>query len=396
MRNSFLVFGAPCIDDNDIQAVSDVLESKWIGQGPKVQEFEKAFADYKQSPHAIAVNSCTAALQLALKVAGVEPGDEVITTALTFCATANAIVNVGARPVLADIDSRTHNLNPDDVLSRITSRTRAIVPVHFAGRACDMTSLMEIAKEHDLKIVEDCAHAIEATWQGQQAGTIGDFGCFSFYATKNMTCGEGGMILCEDEADAARMRKLALHGMSRDAWKRMADPKYIKYAVDEIGFKFNMTDISAALGVSQLVKLETRWTRRNEIWQTYMRAFADLPVELPANDEEGCRHARHLFTVLVDASACGITRAEMISAMAKKNIGVGVHYAALPEHPAYQDLFGWHPDDTPIATKIGRTTVSLPLAAWMTDNDVSDVVNAVRSILPSRAQRTPIGGENLL
>lgn len=297
MRESFLVFGAPAIDDEEIEAVTKVLRSKWIGQGPQVAEFEQRFASYRKSPYGVAVNSCTAALQLSLVASGVQPGDEVITTALTFCATANAIINIGAKPVLVDVDAETFNLDAERISAAVTPRTRAVIPVHFAGRMCDMEAIQAVVREHQLKIIEDCAHAIESHDDQGNAGTFGDFGCFSFYATKNVTCGEGGMILCKRQADALRLRRLALHGMSKDAWKRMAEPSKLFYAVEEIGFKFNMTDINAAIGIVQLAKVERSWRRRDEIWHRYIDAFQDLPMTLPAKDEAHTRHARHLRSI---------------------------------------------------------------------------------------------------
>lgn len=381
MRNKFLVFGAPNIGEEEVAAVAEVLRSRWIGQGPRVKEFEARFAEYKRAGHAIAVNSCTAALQLAMRAADIQPGDEIITTPLTFCATANAILHAGGRPVLADVDPVSQNIDPRAIESAITSRTRAIVPVHFAGRMCRMQEIMSIAKRHNLLVIEDCAHAIEAAGPEGEAGTIGDFGCFSFYATKNITCGEGGMILCKDSEQADRLRRLALHGMSRDAWKRFGDPKRMDYVVEEIGLKVNMTDIDAALGLVQLQRIEAGMNRRYDIWNTYMDALADLPVTLPAPVECDEIHARHLFTILVDEERCGIGRNDLVEHLKRANIGSGVHYLALPEHPAYQELLGWRPGDTPHATQIGRQTVSLPLTAGMDDTDVGDVVAAVRSAL---------------
>jgi len=379
VRNNFLVFGAPLIGEEEIAAVSEVLRSRWIGQGPRVKEFETRFAAYKSSPYAVAVNSCTAAIQLALLVADIRPGDEVITTPLTFCATVNAILHAGGRPVLADVDPLTQNIDPVAIAAAIGPRTRAIVPVHLTGRMCRMGEIMDLARQHGLCVIEDCAHAIESTSVEGRAGTIGDFGCFSFYATKNLTCGEGGMVLCKTSEQAERLSRLGLHGMSRDAWKRFEGVKHMDYAVEEIGFKMNMTDIDAAIGLVQLQRIEAGLKRRYEIWQDYMAAFESLPIGLPAPIEPDGRHARHLFSVLIDEGECGLTRKQMIEHLNRANIGTGIHYVALPEHPVYQETLGWRPEHTPHATRLGRQTLSLPLTAGMEEADVADVIAAVRS-----------------
>ena len=256
-RDRFLVFGAPAIEDAEIQEIVATMKSGWLGTGPKVAQFESDFAAYKGARHAAAVNSCTAALHLSLLASGVGPGDEVITSALTFCATVNAIIHAGATPVLADVDPKTMNMDAEQVERRITSKTRALLPVHFAGRPCEMDALMEIAQRHDLKVIEDCAHAIETEYKGRKAGTFGDFGCFSFYVTKNVVTGEGGMVLARREEDIARVKVLGLHGMSKDAWKRFSDEGYKHYQVVECGFKYNMMDLQAAIGIHQLKRVET-------------------------------------------------------------------------------------------------------------------------------------------
>jgi dTDP-4-amino-4,6-dideoxygalactose transaminase len=381
MRKDFLVFGSPLIEQPEIDEVVGSLKSGWLGTGPKVARFEEDFRKYKGTPHAVAVNSCTAALHLSMLAAGLKPGDEVITTAMTFCATVNAIIHAGLAPVLADIDAVTMNIDPELVEAKITPKTRAILPVHFAGRACDMDAIMDIAKKYNLKVIEDCAHAIETEYHGQKAGTFGDFGCFSFYVTKNIVTGEGGMVLTRSGEDAARIKTLALHGMSKDAWKRFSDEGYKHYFVMECGFKYNMMDLQAAIGIHQLQRVESYWNRRQEIWRRYNEDFADLPVGLPADPEPQTRHAYHLYTILIDEQKCGISRDAFLNAMTRQNIGVGVHYLSIPEHPYYQQTFGWKPDDYPNAMRIGRQTVSLPLSAKLTDEDVDDVIEAVSQIV---------------
>ena len=380
-RNEFLVFGAPTIEQAEIEEVIASLKSGWLGTGPKVARFETDFAAYKGTAHAVAVSSCTAALHLSLLAAGLGPGDEVITTPLTFCATVNAIIHAGATPVLADVDPITQNIDPAMVESKVTERTRAILPVHFAGRPCDMDSLAKIAERHDLIMIEDCAHAVEAEYKDRKAGTFGDFGCFSFYVTKNVITGEGGMVLTGSEDAAERIKILALHGMTKDAWKRFSDEGYRHYQVVELGFKCNMMDLQAAIGIHQLARVEANWARRREIWRRYMEAFGALSIGLPAAPEADTRHAYHLFTILIDEERAGIDRDDFLDAMTARNIGVGVHYLSIPEHPYYRQRFGWRGEDYPHATRIGHQTVSLPLSAKLTDEDVGDVVDAVRGIL---------------
>jgi dTDP-4-amino-4,6-dideoxygalactose transaminase len=380
-RDRFLVFGAPAIEEEEIAEVVASLRSGWLGTGPKVHRFEEAFRAYKGAGHAVAVNSCTAALHLSMLAAGVGPGDEVITSALTFASTVNAILHAGATPVLADVDRRTMNIDPAEVERRIGPKTRALLPVHFAGRSCDLDALMGIARRHGLRVIEDCAHAIETEHRGRKAGTLGDFGCFSFYVTKNVVTGEGGMVLTADEGSAARVKVLALHGLSHDAWKRFSDEGYQHYYVTELGFKYNMMDLQAAIGIHQLGRVERSWLRRREIWSRYGEALSAFPLELPAEPEPDTRHAYHLYTVLVDERRAGVTRDQLLRGMTANGIGVGVHYLSIPEHPYYQQRFGWRPEQWPVAMDVGRRTVSLPLSARLTDGDVQDVVEAMRRVV---------------
>jgi dTDP-4-amino-4,6-dideoxygalactose transaminase len=381
MRDNFLIFGAPNIGEAEVDGVVAVMKSGWLGTGPKVAQFEQDFARYKGVNQAAAVNSCTAALHLSLLAAGIGPGDEVITTPMTFCSTVNVIIHAGATPVLADIETKTLNIDPSEVAEKITSRTKAILPVHFGGRPANMSALGEIAQKHDLKIIEDCAHAIETEYRGRRAGTIGDFGCFSFYVTKNIVTGEGGMVLARDPEDHDRIKVLSLHGMSRDAWKRFGGTGFRHYNVIEAGFKYNMMDLQAIIGIGQLKKVEHFWTRRKEIWDQYQLALADLPLILPTEPEPDTRHAYHLYTVRVDESRTGISRDAFMDAMAANNIGVGVHYLSVPEHLYYRQKFGWDPNDYPGAAQVGRQTVSLPLTSKMTQQDVMDTIETVKNIL---------------
>ena len=380
-KKDFLTFGSPAIEEAEIQEVVDSIRSGWLGTGPKTARFEEDFRSYLGANYTAAVNSCTAALHLSLLAAGMGPGDEVITTALTFAATANTIIHAGATPVLVDVDPLTMNMDLSQVKNRITDRTRVILPVHFAGRPCPMDDIVDMAEANDLKIIEDCAHSAEALYRGRKTGTFGDFGAFSFYVTKNIVTGEGGMVTTRTEKDAARVKVLALHGLSRDAWKRFSDEGYKHYKVVECGYKYNMMDIQAALGIHQLARVEQNWKVRQKIWSHYIDAFSDLPVELPAEPEPETRHAHHLFTVLIDEDKTGISRDRFLDAMTAENIGVGVHYLSLPEHPYYQENLAWKPEDYPHAMRIGRQTVSLPISAGLSDQDTEDVINAVRNII---------------
>jgi len=384
-KDRFLVFGSPAIEEAEIQEVVASMRSGWLGTGPKVARFENDFRAYKGANHAVAVSSCTAALHLSMLAANLKPGDEVLTTALTFCSTVNAIIHSGATPVLVDVDPITMNIDPEQVEARITPKTKALLPVHFAGHPCDMDILCDIAERHKLIIIEDCAHAIETEYKGRKAGTFGDFGCFSFYVTKNVITGEGGMVLTRREEDAARIKMLALHGMSKDAWKRFSDEGYKHYYVVECGYKYNMMDLQAAIGIHQLERVERNWQKRGDIWKCYNEALSDLPIELPTDPEPESRHAYHLYTIRMDKDRTGISRDDFLNAMTANNIGVGVHYMSIAEHPYYQKTFGWKPEDYPNAMRIGRETVSLPLSAKLTDKDMKDVIMTLSKILKSIA-----------
>ncbi|MCF7981083.1 MAG: DegT/DnrJ/EryC1/StrS family aminotransferase [Pseudomonadales bacterium] len=380
-QEDFIVFGSPLIEEEEIQEVVASMRSGWLGTGPKVDRFKDDFKAYKDASFAAAVNSCTAALHLCLIAADLEPGSEVITTPMTFCATVNAIIHAGLTPVLADVDPVTMNIDPEQVEAKITSRTGAILPVHFAGRPCNMDRLDEIAKKHDLIVIEDCAHAIETEYHGKKAGTFGNYGCFSFYVTKNIVTGEGGMVLARNEEELDRIKMLALHGMSKDAWKRFGDEGYKHYYVTECGFKYNMMDIQAAIGIHQLKRIDAYWQKRRQLWQRYNEAFKHLPVTLPADPEQDTRHAFHLYTIMVDPERCGISRDEFLDEMTRDGIGCGVHYLSLPEHPYYQKTFNWKPEDFPHAMQIGRQTVSLPISAKLTDEQINKITTSVEAVL---------------
>jgi dTDP-4-amino-4,6-dideoxygalactose transaminase len=381
VRAEYLVFGSPELLDPEIDEVVATLRSCWIGTGPRVHAFEGAFREYVGAQHAVAVHSCTAALHLSMLTIGLRPGDEVIVPAMTFAATANAVIHAGGRPVLADVDRATMCLDPADVGRRITPRTRVIIPVHFAGRPCDMDALSALAARHDLRVIEDCAHAIETRYHGRHAGTLGDLGTFSFYVTKNVVTGEGGMVTTGKPAWASRIKTLALHGLSADAWQRFSDEGFKHYEVIEPGFKYNMMDLQAALGLHQLARVETNLARRQQIWARYDRAFAGLPAQTPPPEAEGTRHARHLYTLLLDLDRLRVGRDEVLRALHHQHIGTGVHYRALHLHSYYQKTFGYQRGDLPHAEWISDRTLSLPLSAKLTNEDVEDVIFAVSQTL---------------
>jgi len=379
-RKNFLVFGQPSIEQTEIDEVVDSLKSGWLGTGIKVHKFEELFKEYKSAKYAIALNSCTAALHLSMLAIGIENGDEVIVPTMTFAATANAVIHAGGKPVFADCCRDSMNISPADIERRITPRTRAIIPVHFAGRPCDMKAIMGIAREKNLKVIEDCAHAIETEYHGKKTGTFGDIGCFSFYVTKNIVTGEGGMVITDNEEYANKIKILGLHGMDKDAWKRFSDEGYKHYHVTCAGFKYNMMDLQAAIGMHQLARVDKYWMRRASIWKQYNSAFKDQPVIIPHPVEQGTRHAFHLYTLLLNTEKLSITRDRFLDEMTKYNIGVGVHYLALHLHPYYRDQYGYKTGDFQNAEWISERTVSIPISAKLTDEDISNVIETVKCI----------------
>ncbi|MHB8896855.1 MAG: DegT/DnrJ/EryC1/StrS family aminotransferase [Candidatus Geothermincolia bacterium] len=381
MRDEFLVFGSPLIERPEIDEVVASMESGWLGTGPKVARFEQLFSEYTGSPFAIAVNSCTAALHLSMLAAGIGQGDEVIVPTMTFAATANAVIHAGGTPVFVDCDRDTMNIDPAAVEAAITERTRAVIPVHFAGRPCEMDALADVVARHGLMVIEDCAHAIETEYHAKKAGTFGDFGCFSFYVTKNIVTGEGGMVTTASEEHADLIKVLALHGLSKDAWSRFSDSGFKHYQVIYCGYKYNMMDIQAAMGLHQLPRVEEYWRRRRDLWRRYDSAFEGLRVFTPPAPEPDTRHAFHLYTLMLDIDNLDITRDQFMAGMAEKNIGTGVHYIALHLHPYYQETFGCAKGDFPNAEWISERTVSLPLSAKLSDGDAGDVIEAVTEIL---------------
>jgi dTDP-4-amino-4,6-dideoxygalactose transaminase len=381
MRDEYLVFGSPQINDEEVNEVVDSLRSGWLGTGPKVARFEEKFRQYIGTDHAMAVNSCTAGLHLSMIVAGLGPGDEVITTAMTFCATVNTIVHVGATPVLVDCDRETMLIDPQRIEDAITPRTRAIVPVHLCGRPCDMDAIIDIAERHNLLVIEDAAHAIESVYKGCKIGNIGHLTNFSFYVTKNVITGEGGMITTNIQEFADKIKMYALHGMSKDAWKRFSDDGYKHYQVVFPGYKYNMMDLQAAIGLHQLDRVNNNLKRRNEIWQYYNESFSNLPLGLPAPDAPDTVHARHLYTLMVDEGHAGLNRDTFMQELHKMNIGTGVHYIGVHLHPYYRERFGYKPEDFPASTWISERTVSIPLSPKLSHTDIEYISQTIHSIL---------------
>jgi dTDP-4-amino-4,6-dideoxygalactose transaminase len=377
----FVDFAKPAIGDTEIGAVVAALESGWLSTGPRVREFEQAFAAYVGAPHAVAVNSCTAALHLSLLAAGIGPGDEVITSPLTFCATANVVLHTGATPVFADIDPVSMNILPAAVEAALTPRTRAILPVHFAGRPAELGALRAIANRHGLIVIEDAAHAVGASFGTRRVGSISEFTCFSFYATKNLTTGEGGMVTTASSEAAEWMRIAALHGMSKDAWNRYAPSGGRLYEVVTAGYKYNMMDLQAALGLVQLSRLPEMQRRRLKIWRRYDAGLGHLALGRPSPPEPGTEHARHLYTVLVDERAAGRSRDGLRQALRDRGVATSVHFTALHLFPYYAERLGLQRGMFPSAEMVSDRTMSLPLTPALTDAEVERVVDALQSLV---------------
>lgn len=386
VRDSFLVFGKPCLGEDEINEVVDTLRSGWIGTGPKAVKFEQMAAEYVNSKHALAVNSCTAALHLGLIAFHLQPGDEVITTPLTFAATANVICHVGAKPIFADINPVTLNIDPRNIERAITPRTKAIIPVHFGGLACEMDDILALAQQYNLKIVEDAAHALGTRYHGRLIGAsaYGTVTCFSFYANKNLTTAEGGMITVEDDELADRIAVYRLHGLSKHAWQRYSSRKLVLSDALYPGFKYNMPDLAASLGIHQLKRQEEFLAIREKYARVYDEAFRALPgvgLQPRPTDLEANRHALHLYVLILDPEQFKVSRNEILDALLAENIGAALHYRAVHTHPYYRETWGYRHDDYPIAARVGDNILSLPLTPGMTQHDVDDVITGVFKVL---------------
>lgn len=380
-RVQFLPFHVPSIGEDEIQAVAQVLRSGWLTTGSKVKQFESEFAEFLGASHAIAVNSGTAALHLALDAVGIKEWDEVIVPTMTFAATSEVVLYFKAKPVLVDCERDTLNIDPDQVEKAITARTKAIIPVHFAGQPCKMDRILEIARQHHLKVIEDAAHAFPARYQGKMVGTIGDLTCFSFYATKTLTTGEGGMVTTESEEYAERTRIMRLHGISQDAWKRYTGEGSWYYEILAPGYKYNMPDILAAIGICQLRKCDRFYTIRRHYASMYTEAFSELEEIIPPYEEPKSQHAWHLYVILLRLEMLAIDRSRFIEELKARNIGVSVHFIPLHVHPYYQKTFGYRRGDFSNAEWIYDRCISLPLYPKMTEEDVWSVIEAVRDVV---------------
>ncbi len=377
----FLPFHRSDVGEEEVSEVLEVLRSGWLTTGPKVREFEREFAAMVGAEHAVAVNSCTAALHLALEAAGVREGDEVLVPTMTFAATAEVVTYFKAQPVLIDCVQDTLNLNTDCLQQAITDRTKAIIPVHFAGHPCDLRPIQAIAKAHNLRVIEDAAHALPARYHGKMIGGISDATCFSFYATKNITTGEGGMVTTNNAEWAARMRMMSLHGLSRDAWNRYSAQGSWYYEILSPGFKYNLTDIAAALGLAQLKKCERFWKGRERYAALYQEGFQDLPEISCPPTAPHVQHAWHLYVIQLNLDRLRIDRDEFIRQLQQAGVGCSVHFIPLHLHPYHRERGGYQPEDFPVASMVFQRIVSLPLYSKMTEDEVNRVIETVRDLV---------------
>ncbi|MGQ9598718.1 MAG: DegT/DnrJ/EryC1/StrS family aminotransferase [Anaerolineae bacterium] len=378
----WIPFDRPDIGEDEIAAIAEVLRSGWLTTGPRTQQFEQRFAHYVGAQHALAVNSCTAAMEVALAAWGIGPGDEVITSPLTFCSSVHVILHRGARPVLADVCLDDYTLDPGEVAEKITPRTRVLLPVHLAGLPCQMDRLLSLARAHGLKILEDAAHAAGARVGERMIGSIGHATAFSFYATKNLTTAEGGMLTSDDESFLAQARLWSLHGLSRDAWKRYTAEGSWQYDVVLPGLKCNMTDLQAALGLAQLAKLERNIARRAEIARRYTAAFSRIPELIPAPEARpGDRHARHLYLLRLNLERLRINRDRFLKELQTRGIGTSVHFIPIYHFTYYRERFGWRAEEFPVSEAVYRSVLSLPCYPRLTDEQVDRVITAVSEIV---------------
>ena len=375
-----IAFHKPYITDEEISEVIDSLKSGWITMGPKTVRFENEFSRYIGSKHSIAVNSCTAALHLALKAIDLRQGDEVIIPTMTFTSTGEVVCYFDAKPILVNVEKETHNIDIPSIEKAVTPKTKAIIPVHYAGQPCDMDEIKQIAESYKLRVIEDAAHSLPAWYKGRKIGTIGDITCFSFYATKTLATGEGGMVTTENDEWAERIKILRLHGISKDAWKRYSSEGSWFYEVVEAGYKYNMTDIQAALGLAQLKKVEWMWQKRQEIADKYTEAFKKSEFIITPYVKSDRISAWHLYVIKLNLNALSIDRAKFIEELKTRGIGTSVHFIPLHKHPFYKNIFDYETKDFPAAEWIFERIISLPIYPGMTDKDVDFVIESVEDV----------------
>ena len=379
--NKMIPFHKPYITIDEITEVLDSLRSGWITMGPKTIEFENRFKEYLGAKNAVSMNSCTACLHLALKAIGLQESDEVIVPTVTFTATAEVVTYFKATPVLVDVEADTFNIDASLIERKITKKTKAIMPVHFAGQLCDMDEICDIARNHKLLVIEDAAHAMPASYKDRKVGTIGDISCFSFYATKSLTTGEGGMATTENDEWADKMRVSRLHGISKDAWKRYTGEGSWYYEVETAGYKYNMTDIQAAMGLAQLRKIDWMWQRRKEIADSYTAAFVSRDdIEVPyvkADRESGW----HLYVVKLNLDTLSIGRNQIIEELRKKGVMTSVHFIPLHKHPYYMTAFNYDTREFGVSESIYERIISLPIYPGMSNDDVGQVIYTVEDVL---------------
>lgn len=372
----------PDVSEEGISSVADTIRSGWLTSGPKMVEFEGRFGEAVRARHAIAVNSCTSALHLALHAIGVGPGDDVIVPAMTFAATASVVLHAGARPVLVDVDPDSLLIDPETVKQAMTPQTKAVIPVHYGGQAADVTTIREIAATQGSFVIEDAAHAFPSELEGASVGSLGDLTCFSFYATKTLTTGEGGMITLEDDALAERLGQLRLHGLNRDAWNRYNGSAAWDYDIAEPGYKYNMTDIAAAIGLEQLGRAGEMREARQRVADTYSDLFADVPGVVPLAVLPDRVHAWHLYVIRLGAEFDRADRNSVIEELRERGIGTSVHYRPLHMHSFYRDSLGYEPQDFPVAAAAFDQIISLPIYSTLTEGEIEYVVESVKSAIP--------------
>jgi len=375
--HAFFPFHQPWLDKDEEREVIATLRSGWLTTGAKTREFERRFAEYIGCKHAIGLNSCTAGLHLALAALGVGPGDEVITTPITFAATVNVIFHLGAKPVFVDVEPGTLNISAEQLQSRVTEKTKAIVPVHLYGQPCDMDRIMQVARSRKLYVVEDAAHAVGAEYDGKKIGSLGDLTAFSFYATKNITTGEGGMVTTERDDFAEMIRCQSLHGITSDAWERHGVEDFVHWDIIKPGYKYNMWDVQASLGIHQLKKIETFWKIRKLYVEMYNRAFREIPEIQILNENRNIKHAYHLYAIVLKTENLTIDRDRFLHELKRRGIGVGVHFPALHLTSFYAKTYGFKRGDFPNAEYASDRLLSLPLYPKMRKDDVSRVIKVV-------------------